>query len=545
MNMVKIRWMPLLLVLLALSGKAQESPAPYTFLLKGKVKNSTERSFDITLSTFLQFVRIDVPLNKDGTFSQEVHVEGMQNMHLPINEKNIGLYVQPGDTISLTWDAKNVENTVSVQSPNKNRNYDLQLNLLLGQELESDYDLLMKIEEELRKNTTRRPRVVFGWSEELAVQEYDKTQKIINDKIMSLINNSYNQKVKFVYRYMKETGSFFGLEKFMNEVYYNHIALLKRFDLLENNLLSFGAGGYTEMELFSMHVPLPRAFQNLSEDIFYMSPAYRDFLINYISLKPETILIRQYSTIGVGSDKNGNPIQFPHTQTRFYSSASKPMKTANSEPYSSIKNAYKNGQSEITLPSIMDWYVTQLVLLNQDSYENTEAVVNDYLPKCSIKAYRDTLMDIMANRKRFAVGQPAPGFTLQNLEGKTVSLSDFKGKVVLLDFWGVHCGPCISDFKNIVPQLHKKYQGKDVVFVNICVNGSKTRWKEIIKQTKLDGVNLIAEGWTNHPICKAYNVNAVPHYILIDKEGKFVEYKIENIYNLYNKDQIEKLLSIK
>ena len=120
-------------------------------------------------------------------------------------------------------------------------------------------------------------------------------------------------------------------------------------------------------------------------------------------------------------------------------------------------------------------------------------------------------------------GTVAPAFSLPNENGQTITLEDFKGKVVYIDFWGVDCKPCIHAIKNSVPQLHNHYEGKDVVFINICVEGSEQRWKDLLAQTNLGGVNLFAEGWINNPVCKAYRVSPIPHYVLVDQKGKIVD----------------------
>ena len=144
-------------------------------------------------------------------------------------------------------------------------------------------------------------------------------------------------------------------------------------------------------------------------------------------------------------------------------------------------------------------------------------------------------MSAQGNKKKLKViknedyvlkkGTVAPSFTLQNEKGETVSLSAFKGKILYIDFWGVDCKPCIAEIKNHVPQLHERYKEKNVVFINICVQGSEQRWKDAITQHSLDGINLYAEGWVNNPVCKAYRVSPIPHYVLIDKHGKIAEGK--------------------
>ena len=142
-------------------------------------------------------------------------------------------------------------------------------------------------------------------------------------------------------------------------------------------------------------------------------------------------------------------------------------------------------------------------------------------------------------------GVAAPPFSLLNQNGETISLADFKGKVVYIDFWGVDCKPCIAAIKNDVPQLHDRYKEKEIVFINICVQGNEQRWKESLVQHNVEGINLFAEGWIDNPVCKAYRVSPIPHYVLIDKDGKIVEGKAskpEKLNATMGNNAIDKLL---
>jgi len=73
------------------------------------------------------------------------------------------------------------------------------------------------------------------------------------------------------------------------------------------------------------------------------------------------------------------------------------------------------------------------------------------------------------------VGGPAPAWTLPDPDGKQVSFSDFKGKVVVVDFWATWCPPCKTEMPGYI-ELQKKYAG-DVVFVGISVDGDPSRSK--------------------------------------------------------------------
>lgn len=134
--------------------------------------------------------------------------------------------------------------------------------------------------------------------------------------------------------------------------------------------------------------------------------------------------------------------------------------------------------------------------------------------------------------KNLKPGLKAPEFSLLNDKRKTVSLGDFKGKVVYIDFWGVGCGPCIYDIENFETKLHEHYKDKDVVFINVCVDSGEKAWKSAIKEYKLTGVNLIAEGWTKNPVCKTYGVNGIPHYVIINKDGTMANNNAPRMYEL-------------
>ena len=83
------------------------------------------------------------------------------------------------------------------------------------------------------------------------------------------------------------------------------------------------------------------------------------------------------------------------------------------------------------------------------------------------------------DQKKLKQGEKAPGFYLENINGAKVSLSDFKGKMICLNFWGTHCAPCIKS----IPQkneLVQKYNANDFALINICLDNNFDLWKDII-----------------------------------------------------------------
>ena len=113
------------------------------------------------------------------------------------------------------------------------------------------------------------------------------------------------------------------------------------------------------------------------------------------------------------------------------------------------------------------------------------------------------------------IGSPAPEFKLENEKGKNISLSDFSGKYVVLDFWGTWCGYCIRGIPRM-KEYHSKYQDK-IEFVSIDCRDNKQSWLKAITKYDLNWINLFAE---NEEVTDKYGVEGYPTKIIIDKEGK-------------------------
>ena len=115
-------------------------------------------------------------------------------------------------------------------------------------------------------------------------------------------------------------------------------------------------------------------------------------------------------------------------------------------------------------------------------------------------------------------GQPAPDFTLSDPDGQSVSLSQFKGKVVLLDFWASWCGPCIGDLETL-RKIKKKTATQPVVFLNVSLDANEGAWKKAIAKHQIQGVHVRSDG----AVTQAYNVSGIPRYYLVDPQGLIVE----------------------
>jgi thiol-disulfide isomerase/thioredoxin len=117
----------------------------------------------------------------------------------------------------------------------------------------------------------------------------------------------------------------------------------------------------------------------------------------------------------------------------------------------------------------------------------------------------------------------APDFTLESNEGKKVSLSDFKGKVVYIDFWATWCGPCVAEIPHS-KKLKEKFAGNDsIVFMYVSVDNEDNvdGWKSFIRKKGLTGVQLISrDGGKEDRVGERYGLQYIPRFVLVDKNGK-------------------------
>ena len=114
-------------------------------------------------------------------------------------------------------------------------------------------------------------------------------------------------------------------------------------------------------------------------------------------------------------------------------------------------------------------------------------------------------------------GQPAPDFAVKDLDGQAVSLSQFKGKVVLIDFWASWCGPCIGDLPNL-RKIKEQVAAQPVIFLNVSLDANEAAWQQAIAKHEIKGVHV-----RSNQVAQAYNVSGIPRYYLVDPQGLIAE----------------------
>ena len=114
------------------------------------------------------------------------------------------------------------------------------------------------------------------------------------------------------------------------------------------------------------------------------------------------------------------------------------------------------------------------------------------------------------------VEQPAPDFTLEALEGPNQRLQEYRGQVVLINFWASWCGPCRQEMP-VLDQLHKRYEEAGFAVLGGNVEGSRAPAEKIAKEAGVSFPVLID---AKQKISKEYDLEAMPSTVVVDRDGQ-------------------------
>lgn len=137
---------------------------------------------------------------------------------------------------------------------------------------------------------------------------------------------------------------------------------------------------------------------------------------------------------------------------------------------------------------------------------------------------RDTLLTSSFAKKyeRWDLSRPgkrSPGFRAPDVDGKVHTLADFRGKYVYIDIWATWCGPCKREMPYL-KALEEEFKDAEIVFVGLSVDKDKAAWENMVRQGELTGVQLYLG--TGSRFQEGYRVEAIPRFILLDKEGVII-----------------------
>lgn len=187
----------------------------------------------------------------------------------------------------------------------------------------------------------------------------------------------------------------------------------------------------------------------------------------------------------------------------------------------SILNSYNFFLQHYT-GAIQQRLLLGIIYLDKDSGNDLYPLVNRAIGRIDYLPFKKILNSLKSNR---LAGADAYPFNLPDTSGKFHKLREFKGKVILLDFWFTGCGICLQSAP-FLKKIEEHFKEEPFVVITVSLDNKINVWKETTKGHKYTSENTIdlftEEKNFNHPIAKYYFIDGCPTFILIDKAGKLM-----------------------
>lgn len=197
-------------------------------------------------------------------------------------------------------------------------------------------------------------------------------------------------------------------------------------------------------------------------------------------------------------------------------------------PEEKIGEAMKNAQDNILKENLIanDTIKGELVLSGTRSIRTYPGIM-EYKQKYAQYLVTDNqkarFNEIIAKYDDNSAGHDAIDFKFEDVNGKQVALSDFKGKVVYVDVWATWCGPCNREIPHMIKLEESYHNNPNIVFMSVSVDSRKDydKWKNMLKEKGMGGIQLFA-GERKDEIMNPYKINGIPRFMLFGKDGKVI-----------------------
>lgn len=124
-------------------------------------------------------------------------------------------------------------------------------------------------------------------------------------------------------------------------------------------------------------------------------------------------------------------------------------------------------------------------------------------------------------QRSLVAGTKFPDFSEKDLDGMPLSIANFKGKLVMIDFWATWCGPCVNELPNVL-KTYDKYHDKGFEVIGVSLDKDKDKLTSFIKEKNMTWPQYFdGQGWQNK-LASKYGVNSIPATYLLDKDGVII-----------------------
>ncbi len=195
---------------------------------------------------------------------------------------------------------------------------------------------------------------------------------------------------------------------------------------------------------------------------------------------------------------------------------------------------YKNIDSPVVLYIIK---YSMMPTFNTDMIQNFLNAIPQKLH--SHKLYKELQNEVLAANLK--IGSPSPDISGFTPEGKEISLSDFRGKYVFIDFWASWCGPCRREIPYLKEGLEYSEKSDNFIVLSYSIDSKEKDWTNCIESRKLTHKNWVhistLKGWNSEAI-KLFGAKGIPYTVLVDPEGNVMQFELRG------EEMVKKIKSI-
>lgn len=218
------------------------------------------------------------------------------------------------------------------------------------------------------------------------------------------------------------------------------------------------------------------------------------------------------------------------------------------EQFEKVRLSTNKGRKEAQLAFIKShlsspvaaWATHRNFIYDPEDAARLAELYNMLSPSLYYTSYATEMKEAIEKSNMLGIGKIAPNFTQNDTLGTPVSLTDFRGKYVLIDFWASWCKPCRADNPNVV-KAYQAYTDKGFTILSVSLDqpGKKEAWMKAIHQDGLTWTHVSDLKFWNNEVAKLYGVKAVPGNLLLDPEGKIIA---KNLHGQELQNKLEQII---